>query len=125
MNDTINDPQRADMAPVKIGGTTYWPELDFDGCRVVLRDEHGDVPPGDPDGDPNLRSTQVAYGHKHQELYEWEYRATTTYDNVITPPAGDGWELNTLVGVEGHEQTHSKAGRSQHVTYWRRRDPQR
>ena len=86
--------------------TKYREYVDFDGC-TVLRDKYGDVPPGDPYGDPNWRSTQVAYGHKTQQLWGWEYKSTLTPE----PPAGDGWELNTLVADGGDR------------TYWRRRKP--
>lgn len=87
--------------------TRYRKVIDFDGCEVLL-DRHGDPPPGDPHGPPFWRSTQLAYGHKVQELWEWQYTSTVTGE----APAGGGWELNTYVGDGGH-------GRDR--TYWRRR----
>lgn len=89
--------------------TKYRTQIDFDGCEV-LRDKYGDPPPGDPHGPWQYRSTQLAYGHKVQELWGWQYASTVTSE----APAGAGWELNTYVG---------DGGRDSERTYWRRRKP--
>lgn len=95
--------------------TVYRKTLDFDGC-AVHRDKHGDPPPGDPDGPWQWRSTQLAQGHRSQELWGWEYRSSAADGG---PPSGDGWELNTYAGDQGYgQQRHGQV-----VAYWRRRKP--
>lgn len=89
--------------------TQYREYIDFEG-NPVLRDRYGDPPPGDPDGPWQKRSTQLARGHKMEEMWGWEYRSTLN----DAPPAGDGWELNTYV---------RDGGRDRERTYWRRRKP--
>lgn len=97
--------------------TVYRETLDFDGC-TVLRDEYGEPPPGDPDGDPNWRSTQIAKGHRSQDRYGWEYTSTKG-----EAPVGAGWELNGYAGVNGFGQRVERGGVTVEVTYWRRRKP--
>lgn len=85
--------------------TQYREYIDFEG-NPVLRDDHGDPPPGKPDAASLKRADQLAYGHKTEQMWGWEYRSTLT----DAPPAGDGWELNTYVTDRDR-------------TYWRRRKP--
>lgn len=123
MNDTVERQRRP--KPLVIGATKYRPQWIEVLGEWAFFDKDGDVPPGDPDGPPFKRGTQVAKGHRAEDLYGWEYRTTTTYDDVITPPAGDGWELNTLArdSVEGHVKTTDRGGRECQVSHWRRRKP--
>lgn len=97
--------------------TVYRKAVDFEG-NTVLRDKHGYPPPGDPDGDWRWMSTQLARGHRMQELYGWEYTSTTG-----AAPKGDGWEVNEYVGDSGYGESRRASGQVEQVTYWRRRKP--
>jgi hypothetical protein len=100
--------------------TVYRKEIAFGGTEV-LRDEHGWPPPGDPDGPWQKIANRLAAGHRAQDFWGWEYKATPSKPSK--PPAGDGWELNGYAGDGGYEVFRDGSGQERQVTYWRRRKP--